>query len=160
MKRWMFALSACAALHAAAASEPLRPFEQDSLRQIVASHAGKPFVVVLWSLDCDYCAPSFKALANAQRKRKLDVVSIATDRFDDAQAATYIDHKLKATGVQAERWAFGAAPAEQLRYAIDPKWHGEMPRSYWYNADGTVTAHSGVITPELIQRLATAHTQK
>lgn len=145
------ALLACGAAHAAG---PIRPLEADSFRQIVAAHEGKPFVVVVWALDCDYCGPSFEALARAQRQRKLPVVAIATDRAGDAEATRYIEKKLQAAGLDAERWAFGGAPAEQLRFAIDPKWHGEMPRSYWFNGHGGVTAHSGVITKKLITEQA------
>jgi hypothetical protein len=145
------ALLACGGAHAAG---PIRPLEADSFRQIVAAHEGKPFVVVVWALDCDYCGPSFEALARAQHQRKLPVVAIATDRAGDAEATRYIEKKLQAAGLDAERWAFGGAPAEQLRFAIDPKWHGEMPRSYWFNGHGGVTAHSGVITKKLITELA------
>jgi hypothetical protein len=148
------AILALLALGSAAAAERVEPFEAGSYRKIVAAHEGKPFVVVVWALDCDYCGPSFAALAQAQRRRKLDVVTIATDRADDAEAVGHIDKKLAAAGLDAERWAFGAAPSEQLRYSIDPKWHGEMPRSYWFNGQGGVTPHSGVITPALIDKLA------
>jgi thiol-disulfide isomerase/thioredoxin len=144
------ALLACGSVHAAG---PVRPLEADSFRKIVAAHEGKPFVVVVWALDCDYCEPSFKSLAQAQRRRKLPVVAIATDRAGDADAVRYIDKKLAAAGLDAERWAFGGAPAEQLRYAIDPKWRGEMPRSYWFDGRGAVKAHSGVITKDLIETL-------
>jgi hypothetical protein len=145
------ALLACGPGHAAG---PVRPLEAGSFRQIVAAHEGKPFVVVVWALDCDYCGPSFQALAQAQRRRKLPVVAIATDSAGDAEAVRYIDKKLATAGLDAERWAFGSAPAEQLRYAIDPKWRGEMPRSYWFDGRGGVKAHSGVITQQLIKEMA------
>jgi hypothetical protein len=51
-------------------------------------------------------------------------------------------------------WAFGSTPPEQLRYVIDPKWHGEKPRSYWFNARGEKIAYSGVLTPATIQKLS------
>lgn len=47
----------------------------------------------------------------------------------------------------ADALAFGSTPPEQLRYAIDADWHGEMPRSYWFNA-------AGVLTPGMIVRLS------
>jgi thiol-disulfide isomerase/thioredoxin len=135
------------------AGENIRAFAPDSFSQIVANHSGKPFVVMVWALDCAYCEESFQALAQAQRKYKFSVVTIATDRVDDAEASRLIRKKLDASGLDSSIWAFGAAPAEQLRYAIDPKWRGEMPRSYWFNADGKPVAYSGVITVDTVARL-------
>jgi thiol-disulfide isomerase/thioredoxin len=141
------------AAHAAPAEQP-RPFEADSWRQIVASHQGAPFVVVVWSLDCDYCQPSFQALAAEQRRRKLAVVTIATDRADDGEAARAIAKKIHAAGLRSETWAFGSAPSEQLRFAIDPAWRGEMPRSYWFDSHGKAVHHSGVIKAGMIAELS------
>ncbi|MDB5762980.1 MAG: redoxin protein [Herminiimonas sp.] len=130
------------------AAEPIRSFEPDSFARIVAGHKGKPFVLMVWSLDCDYCQASFSALAEAKRKRNLDVVTIAADRADDAETARLIKNKLAPSGLTANVWAFGSAPAERLRYAIDPGWRGEMPRSYWFNARGESVAYSGLITAD------------
>lgn len=132
----------------------IEPFETNSLSQVVERQKGKPFVLMLWSLDCEYCQTSLKTLAQARRKG-LRVVTLATDSMDDPQALALMQQRLAALGMRANAWAFGAAPAEQLRYTIDPKWHGEMPRSYWFNARGDKVAHSGVLTPELIGKLST-----
>jgi thiol-disulfide isomerase/thioredoxin len=142
-------------LHVAAASaeEKIRPLEPDSFRQIVASEQGKPFVVMIWSLDCDYCQPSFHALADAKRKSGLTVITIATDRADDPETSRLIRKKLEASGLGAQIWAFGTAPAEQLRYSIDPKWRGELPRSYWFSSRGEALPHSGLITADTVARL-------
>jgi hypothetical protein len=138
----------------ASAADQVRVFESGSFQQIVASHKGAPFVVVVWSLDCDYCLPSFKALATEQHHRKLPVVTISTDSASDTDATRAIAKKIHATGLASETWAFGAAPSEQLRFAIDPKWRGEMPRSYWFDSQGRVIHHSGVIKPDTITELS------
>jgi thiol-disulfide isomerase/thioredoxin len=152
--RWLVLLLACFVAGTAGAAGKVRAFEADSLPAIVASHAGKPFVLVVWALDCDYCQPSFKALAQAQRRGQLAVVTIATDRAADAQAVRFIEKKLGATALKAQAWAFGSAPEERLRYAIDPAWRGEMPRSYWFDSGGNRVAHSGVITADIVAKLA------
>jgi hypothetical protein len=138
----------------AGAADQVHVFEADSLRQIVASHKREPFVLVVWSLDCDYCLPSFKALAAAQHHRKLPVVTISTDRAGDTEAARAIANKISAAGLSSETWAFGAAPSEQLRFAIDPAWRGEMPRSYWFDGQGHAVHHSGVIKAGTIAELS------
>jgi thiol-disulfide isomerase/thioredoxin len=137
---------------AAGAAGAATPFEADSLERIVASQHGRPFVLLVWSLDCAYCQASLDTLARA--RKKLRIVTLSTDSLDDPQAAALMRQRLATLGMTANAWAFGAAPAEQLRYAIDPKWHGEMPRSYWFNGRGDQRAHSGVLTPAVIAQLS------
>ncbi len=132
------------------AAQPVHAFERDSLAKIEAMHHGTPFVLMLWSLDCVYCPTSFATLAEAQKKRGLKIVTIASDHLDDGDNARLIADKLDAFGMRRNAWAFGVSPPEQLRYAIDPKWRGEVPRSYWYDATGARSKHSGTITPDMI----------
>ena len=146
MKRTACLIGAMLTASLAGAAE-VKSFGPDSFAQIAAGARGKPQVVMVWSLDCSYCEPSFEALAQAQR-RGLKVVTIATDPVDDQEAKALILQKLAKSGLHAETWAFGPAPAEQLRHAIDPKWRGEMPRSYWFDGKGQVRAYSGLVTPE------------
>jgi hypothetical protein len=136
------------------AGTSIQPFGADGMARIAASQKGKPFVLVVWSLECEYCQTSLSALAREKRKQKdLNVVTLATDDAGDPQAVALMKKKLAASGLTGNAWAFGDAPPEQLRYAIDPKWHGEMPRSYWFNARGERIAYSGTITPALIDRM-------
>ena len=148
MKRLLW-LGLLAPAWLAAAEPAIKTFGPGSFAQIAASAKGKPLAVMVWSLDCSYCEPSFAAVAQAQRKG-LRVVTIATDPADDDEAVTLIRRKLAHGGLAAETWAFGPAPAEQLRHAIDPKWRGEMPRSYWFDGKGQVHAFSGLITSERV----------
>lgn len=157
MKR-IFAFLLLAALGlcggAARAQATVAPFEPGSLARIEASHQGKPFVLILWSLDCPFCQASMEVLAREKRTRAgLHVVTLATEHMDDPQTATLVRERLGAVGLTQGAWAFGAAPHEQLKYAVDPKWHGEMPRSYWYDAQGKRVAHSGVLTPAIVAKL-------
>ncbi|QAU34997.1 hypothetical protein [Janthinobacterium sp. 17J80-10] len=136
------------------AAQTLRAFEPDSFERLVAQQQGKPFVLVLWSLDCQYCIASLKTLGQEQRKRKaLRVVTLSTDAAADPELGPMMRQRLAAFGLPGNAWAYGEAPAEQLRYMIDPKWHGEKPRSYWFNARGERIAHSGLITPATIDQL-------
>ena len=139
----------------AQARAPVEAFEPNSLEGIVQAHKGQPFVLMLWSLDCVYCQASLTALAQEKRTRPgLKIVTLATDSTDDPQLGALVVQRLRALGLTRDAWAFGAAPPEQLRYAVDPKWHGEMPRSYWFDADGKRVAYSGVLTPATIAKLA------
>ncbi|WP_394780371.1 hypothetical protein [Undibacterium sp.] len=145
---------------AAPAISTFGTFGTDSLQHIVESRHGQSFVLVLWSLDCTYCQSSMATLAKGRAgNSSLQVVTLLTEQAPQQKAAALMRSKLgylglaTGKGAGAENWAFGTAPPEQLRFVVDPAWHGELPRSYWYHADGSRTAYSGVITTGLIQKM-------
>lgn len=148
------------ALIAANAAPPqtIHEFKPDSLPRLIANEKGHPFVLVIWSLDCEYCQASLATLAQQRRKRpNLTVITLSTDSLAGGQSASQMRKKLSALGLTAHAWAFGTAPPEQLRYAIDEKWHGEMPRSYWFDAHGASVALSGEVTSTDIDQFLAAH---
>lgn len=131
-----------------------KAFEPTSLKNIINAQQGQPFVLVLWSLDCEYCQTSLRNLADKKRRtKKLKIVTISTDMFADEQSLSLMQDRLKQLNLTENAWAFGSAPPEQLRYSIDPLWHGEMPRSYWFDAKGKARAVSGVLLPKQIDQL-------
>lgn len=149
---FLFATSFSVVAHA---GSMLQTFEPDSLARIIEEQKSKPFVLVVWSLDCEYCQTSLEALAQEQRKRKdLTVVTLSTDSVSDPEAVTLMQERLASLGITGPAWAFGTATSDQLRFAIDPKWYGEKPRSYWFNARGERMAYSGVLTSAMIAKFA------
>jgi hypothetical protein len=135
---------AVAELASASADDVIKPFSRDSLRKIESQHAGAPFWVVLWDLECVYCMKSLSNMAAAQRQKPaLKVVTISTDPI---AAAADIRARLAEIGVQSEAYAFAGSPQEALRFAIDPAWMGEKPRAYRYLPDGSRESISGVLT--------------
>jgi thiol-disulfide isomerase/thioredoxin len=150
------ALSALAASPSAyAAGNPgLKAFALQSVEQIAASHKGKPFVVLVWSMDCEFCQHSLDVLSKARAANPgFDIVTITTDPLSDAALSQLVAKRLSGIDLLADAWSFGGLAPERLRYAIDPRWRGEKPRSYWYDAQGQRVAYSGVITPALIEKM-------
>jgi hypothetical protein len=49
---------------------------------------------------------------------------------------------------KSAQWIFADAMPERLRFEIDRRWHGELPRTYLYDRRHTVQAFSGLIPPE------------
>lgn len=145
---WVLAMLSAAA----SASDGIEPFMPDSLAKIEQAQQGKPFVLVLWSLDCVYCKASLKFLSPKARRGEIRIVTVATDSADDPTVTRALRQRLAQAGLHAQGWAFGDASPEQLRYAIDPAWHGEQPRSYWYDSKGKRSAYSGVINAEVFAR--------
>lgn len=117
-------------LSLSAAAQEVRPFGRGSLAEIEAARGARPFVLTLWSLTCSHCAEELTLLARlAARYPDVNVVLVSTDGPDAADAidATVLHHGLD----RAESWVF-ADFAERLRYEIDPRWYGELPRTYLY----------------------------
>lgn len=136
-----------------AAASGMREFTSSSLQRIVAENKGEPFVLVVWSLDCVYCQASMEAFADQRRRGKtVRLVTLSTDYAGDAALMELSAKRLQALGLETNAWAFGDEAPERLRYALDPKWHGEKPRTYWFNAKGERTAYSGVVTPAQIAK--------
>ena len=139
---------------AAGVAPSLNAFEPQSVEQIAASRKGKPFVVLVWSMDCEFCQHSLDVLSKARASdASFDIVTITTDPLSDAALAALVKNRLSGIGLLADAWSFGSHAPERLRYAIDPRWRGEKPRSYWYDAQGRRVAYSGVITPSVIAKM-------
>lgn len=132
----------------AAEAEP-RPFEPGSLAQILVARQNQPFLLVLWSVDCPPCRKELDLLAEAHRKHPgFDLVLVATDGLSSADEVHGIlkQHGLK----EVESWIFTNPNAQQLRYEIDPKWYGELPRAYFYDATHKRLGISGALKPEYL----------
>ena len=78
----------------------------------------------------------------------LPFVLISTDPIEDREWAYDF---LQDFGL-AERpsWMFADSFEERLRFSIDPNWYGELPRSYFFDADHQMHSHSGIMTRELL----------
>ncbi|AMR80631.1 hypothetical protein [Cupriavidus nantongensis] len=139
------AVATCALmLGTANAADRVAVFESANAARIAASQQGKPFVLVVWSLDCVYCKRNFDAIGKLRaRHPDLRVVTLATDSAD---ASPQVQKMLERVRLTRNAWVFGHEPQERLRYAVDPDWMGEMPRTYFYRADGQRQGVSGVIS--------------
>ncbi len=135
---------------AVAAAESVRPFTSGSLQKVLAPREGKPFILVLWSLECQYCPTELKMLSELKRSHpKLDVVLIATDAVSDtpqlaSRAESYGMNKV-------EQWVFAEDMPERLRFEIDSRWYGEVPRAYFYDRKHQREAKTGLINKKFIE---------
>ena len=142
MRAWLFALALLGAT--AASAGQLQPFAGDSLPAIQKRFAGRPFILTLWSLTCHHCAKELQTLGRLARSdRTLPLVIVSTDTPVEARE---IQAALKRFGLaHVDTWVFADAVPERLRYAIDPSWRGELPRSYLFDAAHRREAHSGLL---------------
>ena len=146
------ALAMALSMAAGALAQPLKPFEPHSLEQIMASHRGKPFLLLVWSMDCEFCQASLEVLSKARAAHPgLEIVTVTTDPVADAVLAGEVGSRLSSLRLHADAWGFGAEAPERLRFAIDPLWRGEKPRSYWYDGNAQRAAFSGSITRDRVE---------
>ncbi len=123
----------------------LKTFNSGSYAQLLQAHAGHPFVLAIWSLDCPSCIKDMKVIADMRvRHPELKFVMLSTD---EPSVTPEVQTMLTRTGLNAlENWIFGSDDAQKLRYEIDANWFGELPRTYFYDATHTRTGYSGALS--------------
>lgn len=142
--------AALAALFIAAAPLPghaateLQPLDRHAARSLTdpRSHT-RPTAIALWSAECEHCKKNLAALAElARRHPQLRIVTV------EAEPATADSAPLLArTGLtRDERYAYGEESPEALAHALDPRWRGELPRTYLFDGQGGSLTRSGVLT--------------
>lgn len=140
----------------AGATPGVQPMTRGSLAKIVAARRGQPFIVAYWSVTCAHCPRELRALGELrQRYPQLQLVLVSTDTPEDAGEAARL-----AAGYglgDVEQWVFAEAAPEILRAEIDSRWHGELPRTAFYDRQHRVEAFSGVVSAKRLQAWAEAH---
>ncbi|MFT6906685.1 MAG: thiol-disulfide isomerase/thioredoxin [Oleiphilaceae bacterium] len=134
----------------------LKPFNKNSLGQIIAARQDQAFIMVLWSIDCPPCLKELEHFQVLKAQfTDTNFLLISTDSPDNSAAIVQVlvDNKLQ----NIESWVFSDSLPERLRYKIDPNWYGELPRTYFYEANHTRMAHSGMLTKAQLQQWLTKH---
>lgn len=125
----------------------LKPFLPGSYQQLLSSNANKPLMLVVWSISCSSCLKDM-ALLNKMHKAnpKINMVMLAAD---DTSATEQIQQILAKNGLTGlENWVFADDNAQKLRYEIDPKWYGELPRTYFLDKNHDREGISGVLSQD------------
>lgn len=153
--RALLALLLCLLGDAALAAD-FRPFTAASKAAIERAHAGRPFVLAFWSLDCAYCAEELQLLRRlTETHPAVGLVLVSTDDSEvSGEAGAMLDRLLP--GSRAERWMFSGSDAEHLVFAVDKKWHGELPRTYFYDGAGKARTVAGKVQPQWLEDWARA----
>jgi thiol-disulfide isomerase/thioredoxin len=122
----------------------VRPFKRGSWQEIRQAHAGQPTVVHFWGLTCGPCRvemPQWGKLL--QEQPDLNLVVIDADLIpNQVEDASEMLAKTGLTG--AENWIFDDPFTERLRFEIDPRWQGEIPRTMLIARDGKIISIEGV----------------
>ncbi|MDO8812080.1 MAG: TlpA disulfide reductase family protein [Gallionella sp.] len=133
------------------AAKEIKPFVRGSYQQIVSARQGKPFIINFWSLSCSYCKVELAMLKKLARKYpKLDLVLVSTDTPEDEKMVSATLAKISLG--KTETWLFADGYADRLRFEIDKRWQGELPRTYFFSANSEVKAISGKLEQKEVER--------
>lgn len=132
-----------------AAAQEIRLFTSGSIHSIQSAQHGKPYIMVLWSVDCIPCHEDLDLLEKTFKQHpSITIHLIAVDDLTRREEVQSILRKYHFT--QAQTWIFADRFAERLRYEIDPRWYGETPRIYFYRKDGTHHTVMGKLSAAVI----------
>jgi len=134
-------------------SAEFKPFQADSLKEIQERYQGQAFLLTLWSLECSPCLRELDMLSRwVEKYPGQNIVLISTDDPSVADKAWQLIKKYKLA--KLDSWIFSDQFTERLRYNIDPNWHGELPRSYFYSSNHERHGHSGALSEQMLKSWA------
>jgi len=123
----------------------LQPFEIDSFEQIVNAKNQQDHLVILWSFDCPPCIKELQKISDLhQQYPEYQLTLINTDSVDEQKRVKKILQQYNLAGL--DNWGFANTDEEKLRYDIDPRWFGDLPRSYFFPLQGKVKRLRGALT--------------
>jgi thiol-disulfide isomerase/thioredoxin len=132
------------------AQPQLSTFLPGSYETILNRYQGKPFLMVLWSLDCPPCFQELAMLGKLIKNfPELNLVLISTDSPGDRKELLSV---INSKGVaSADVWVFSQASSSRLRFEVDRIWYGELPRSYFFDGQHNRRAVSGLLDQEEVE---------
>jgi len=135
----------------AAVTPTLKPFVTGSAKEITAGRSGKPFILAFWSVSCVHCRAELAMLGKLCKQYPgLDVVLVSTDSAEESEAVSSVLRQYPLG--KAESWVFADDFVERLHFEVDRQWRGELPRTYLYGPGASVTAFSGKLDAQQLER--------
>jgi len=130
-----------------------KPFVKGSFAQIQQKNKDRPYIIAFWSVTCAYCMKELALFGELMEKYpNVKLITITTDAFleDDTVEELMARKKLKGT----ETWVFADNYVERLYFDINPRWRGELPLTYFFDKNGEMLKHMGVVNEaELVEWL-------
>jgi thiol-disulfide isomerase/thioredoxin len=123
----------------------LQSFDVGSFEQIVVDKNKQDHLVILWSFDCPPCITELEKISELhQQFPDYELTLINTDAVDEQVRVKKILQQFNLAGL--DNWGFANSDEEKLRYDIDPRWYGDLPRSYFFPLQGKIKRLRGALT--------------
>jgi hypothetical protein len=122
----------------------LEPFDEGSLAVIKKRYEGQAFVLVFWSIHCEFCAQEMSYWRVLKRKHPgVPVIMVSMDPpSKQTEVERFIERHNPGKG---EFWMFAADRQQAIRRAVDGKWHDKMGRIYLYDVGHRRSYSSGAM---------------
>lgn len=122
-------------------------FTSGRYQQILANNANQPFMLVVWSINCPSCLKDMELLSSIHKSRpELKMIMLAADDLSATEQIQQILEKNQLS--ELENWVYAEDNTQKLQFEIDPKWYGELPRTYFFDKAHQRTGVSGVLSKE------------
>lgn len=126
-----------------------QPFNVGSMKKLKLEAKEQPILVAFWATDCAYCFEELDFLL--QWKKQNPQVKIALVSTDPPANQALVIDMLKKHGYQPDTtYQFADSYIEKIRYDIDKRWMGELPRTYFMYGK-QMKATSGAVTQKQLQ---------
>ena len=123
----------------------LKPFDAGSYQKILTNNANKPFLFIIWSITCSSCLKEMPLIgAIHQKNPQLKIIMLAADDISEVDQIQAILKKNSLSDV--ESWSYASENTQKLQFEIDPKWYGELPRTYFFDKKHQRDGMSGVLS--------------
>ena len=123
----------------------LKEFELGSFEQIVVDKNKQDHLVILWSFDCPPCITELEKISELnQQFPDYQLTLINTDGFEEQDRVKKLIQQFNLA--RLDNWAFSQVDEQQLRYDIDPRWYGDLPRSYFFPVQGKIQRLTGALS--------------
>ena len=130
----------------------LQSFDIGSFEQIVSDKNKQDHLVILWSFDCPPCITELEKISELhQQFPDYQLTLINTDAVDEQVRVKKILQQFNLAGL--DNWGFANSDEEKLRYDIDPRWYGDLPRSYFFPLQGKTKRLRGALTSAELLKL-------
>ena len=111
----------------------------DALKVLIAKPKDKPLLVSFWATWCDPCRDEFPDLVKIDkdyRPQSLDFVTISLDEVADIK--TSVPAFLSQMKATMPAYLLDVKDPEPAINAVDPRWQGDLPATFLYNANGEI----------------------
>lgn len=133
-------------------SVSLQSFDIGSFEQIVVDKNKQDHLVILWSFDCPPCITELEKISELhQQFPDYQLTLINTDAVDEQVRVKKILQQFNLA--ELDNWGFANSDEEKLRYDIDPRWYGDLPRSYFFPLQGKIKRLRGALTSAELLKL-------
>ncbi len=122
----------------------IRPFGLGSFSAILKAGEGRARVVAFWSLTCPPCLAEMPMWAKLVKERPdVGFSMISTDKEEDLPRIRRVLAKYGLGAIDA--WFFAERFVERLRFDVDKKWRGEVPKTYLIDPQGRIETVTGFL---------------